>query len=142
MFEEREISRAFIREAEDDFDSAFSLLEKGKFSKVVMLCQSCAEKSIKAALILKKIISSEHKVIDLFIKEYSKELKEINKIENVVRFFEREGIKTRYPLFSRKDKPLWLPSESYNQRDAEESLQKAEFILNAIKNFLKDKYNV
>lgn len=123
-------------------DIAFSLLEKGKFSKVVMLCQSCAEKSIKAALIMKKIISSEHKVIDLFIKEYSGELKEINKIENAVRFFEREGVKTRYPLFSRKDKPLWLPSESYNKKNADESLTKAEFVLTTIKDFLKDRYNV
>lgn len=142
MFKFLEIAKAFVIESQDDLETASDILAKKRYSKVVFHCQGCIEKIIKAALIFKNIISSEHKVVDIFVKEFGKEIKNIERIDEAARFLERQGIKSRYPLFSRKDVSVWIPKQAYNEKDATESLKKAEFVFNTLLNFLKANYNL
>jgi HEPN domain-containing protein len=52
------------------------------------------------------------------------------------RELEIQGIKSRYPLFSRPDKPIWIPSEEYVEEDARDAIKKADFILNSLLQFI------
>ncbi len=53
------------------------------------------------------------------------------------RELEVQGIKTRYPLFSRPDMPMWIPSQEYTEEDASEAIRKSRFILDSLEKFIK-----
>lgn len=100
--------------------------------------QQSSEKAIKSCLALRNIISGEHKVTAFFEEEFSKDFdkKNFDEILKNARELEVLGIKTRYPLFSRPDKPLWIPSEEYTEEDAREAIRKSSFILDSLAKFI------
>ncbi|MCX9012377.1 MAG: hypothetical protein OIN66_14825 [Candidatus Methanoperedens sp.] len=55
---------------------------------------------------------------------------------------ERQAIKSRYPLFTNPERPIWIPSHEYTEHDADDAYRKAITILKTIKQFLKEKYNI
>ena len=68
---------AFFKEAKDDFESARELVEKGRYAKVVYLCQQCVEKSTKALLEIEELFVQEHdlsSIIRRFIQPRYKEV--------------------------------------------------------------------
>lgn len=141
MFNKNKVSEAFLKEAKNEIETAYDLMEKNRFSQVILHAQTGVEKLLKAALIMKGIIIEEHKIWNIFIENFGAEF-EINKIEEKVLSFERQGVKPRYPLFTREDLPIWIPSEMYNKEDAEEALKNASLIFKEISKFLKEKYAV
>jgi HEPN domain-containing protein len=52
------------------------------------------------------------------------------------------GFRTEYPLFGRRDLPVWIPSERYTEVDADEALQKAARVFEAVENHLAAEHNV
>lgn len=139
MFEPKKIAEAFLAESKIDLQSAKLLFEKGIYSRAVYFAQQSSEKAIKSCLALRNIISGEHKVTVFFEEEFSKDFGEkiFNEILKNARELEILGIKTRYPLFSRPDKPLWIPSEEYTEGDAREAIRKSGFILDSLAGFIK-----
>ncbi|MFZ3170222.1 MAG: HEPN domain-containing protein [Candidatus Methanoperedens sp.] len=97
-----------------------------------------SEKAIKSCLDIRNIISSEHKVTAFFEEEFSKDFdrKVFYEVLKYARELEIQGIKSRYPLFSRPDKPIWIPSEEYIEEDAGDAIRKANFILNSLMQFI------
>ncbi|MDP2844999.1 MAG: HEPN domain-containing protein [Candidatus Methanoperedens sp.] len=126
MFESTKIAKAFIAESKIDLISAQLLFDKGIYSRAVYFAQQSSEKAIKSCLALRNIISGEHRVTAFFEEEFRKDFdkKIFDEILKNARELEVLGVKTRYPLFSRPDKPLWIPSEEYTEEDAREAIIK------------------
>jgi hypothetical protein len=46
---------------------------------------------------------------------------------------ERHGARPRFPLFQRRDLPLWVPSRDYREEDALRALQSADYVVQRLR---------
>ena len=138
----KDICNALILDAKEDLKAAKILLDDSIHSKSVFHSQQAVEKALKAVLALNAIfITDSHVVSDKFSILFSK-FNQVKEVAEEAKFLERQGSKTRYPLFHNPIKPIWIPSKEYKKQDSDKALQKAEFVLNKILGFLKDKYKI
>ena len=135
-----EVARAFVKEAKVDLRSARLLSDGGEHSRAVAACQQAVEKAVKAALALKGIIVLEHQVADRLVAAFP-QMKNVRQIARKVKALEWEGTKTRYPLFGRVDLPIWMPSDSYDEGDANEAIADAEWVIQEIVTFIEQEYH-
>lgn len=142
MSRNREIARAYLKEAAADVNSARLLIAGGEYSQTIVHCQHAVEKTLKAALAMRNIIiTREHSVSPEFVRVYS-DWDEAKEIGLVVSALEKEGTRTEYPFFGRPDLPIWIPSERYGGADAEDALEKAEYVFEVVGAFLRETYEV
>jgi len=138
----KEIAEALMVEAKSDLDAAKLLLEGGIYSRSIYHSQQAVEKAMKSCLALAgRIITDDHWVSDRFIDTF-REMPNTLKIVRDAKFLEHQGTRSRYPLFRDSKKPLWIPSKEYTKDDANSAYKKAEYVFNAILEFLKDKYEI
>lgn len=138
----KDICNALIIDAKEDLKAAKILLDNSIYSKSVFHSQQVVEKALKAVLALNAIfITDEHVVSDKFNLLFSK-FNQLKEVAEEAKFLERQGSKTRYPLFHNPIKPIWIPSREYKNQDAEKALQKADLVLKKILGFLKDRYGI
>jgi len=136
-----EIARAFVKEARVDLRSAQLLSDGGEHSRAVAACQQAVEKAVKALLALKGIIVLEHQTADRLVAAFPR-MENVRQIARRVKALEWEGTKTRYPLFGRVDLPIWMPSDSYNEGDANEAITDAELVIQEIVTFVEQEYHL
>jgi HEPN domain-containing protein len=136
-----EVARAFFKEARVDLRSARLLSDGGEHSRAVAACQQAVEKAVKAALALKGIIVLDHQVADRLVAAFPR-MKNVRQIARKVKALEWEGTKTRYPLFGRVDLPIWMPSDSYNEGDANEAIADADWVIQEIVTFIEQEYHL
>ncbi len=55
---------------------------------------------------------------------------------------ESVAFRTEYPLFGRRDLPIWIPSERYAEVDADEALRKATRVFEAVENRLAAEHDI
>jgi|SRR5450759_1249142 len=134
MFDFTKISSAFLTESKLDLKAAKLLFENGIYSRAIYFAHQSSEKAIQLCLAIRNITSGEHKVTAFFEKEFSNDFdkKVFSEILKYARGLEIKGIKSRYPLFSSPDKPIWIPSGEYVEDDARDAIKKADFILNSL----------
>jgi len=138
----KDICSALIIDAKEDLKAAKILSDNHIYSKSIFHSQQAVEKSLKAVLALNAIlITDDHVVSDKFNILFSK-FNQIKEVAEEAKYLERQGSKTRYPLFHNPIKPIWIPSKEYKKQDAETALKKAGFVIDKIIAFLKDKYNI
>ena len=138
----KDICIALMIDAIDDLKAADVLLKNNIFSKSVYHSQQAVEKSLKAVLALNAIfITDEHVVSDKFSLLFAK-FNRVKEVADEAKFLERQGSKSRYPLFRDPIKPIWIPSREYKKDDAIKAYDKANFVLTKITEFLDEKYNV
>ncbi|PIN91205.1 DNA-binding protein [Candidatus Pacearchaeota archaeon CG10_big_fil_rev_8_21_14_0_10_32_14] len=114
----------WIKQAEDDLDSAEKNISIGKFYVSAFLSQQSVEKSLKAlALNSEKKLIKTHSVSMLakLLKLPQDMIKKISMIEPLYQ-------ETRYPDVASK-----VPSEEFDENDANEFLNIAEEVLQWIK---------
>ncbi len=142
MADAKQIFDALMVEALSDIRSAKLLLDGTEFSRSIYHSQQAVEKAMKASLVLAGIIiTDDHWVSDRFMQSFSA----IPNIQNLIRdakYLERQATKSRYPLFTNPDRPVWIPSREYTEQDAADAYRKAIAILKAIKQFLKEKHSI
>lgn len=142
MAELKKIFEALMLEANSDIRSAKLLLDGTEFSRSIYHSQQAAEKAMKASLALTgAIITDDHWVSDRF-KQAFPEMPDIHNLIRDSKYLERQAIKSRYPLFTNPEKPMWIPSREYNENDANDAYKKATTILKNITQFLKEKHSI
>jgi len=139
-------AKLFIKRAKEDLEVAKVLLETNHYPDAVYHSQQCAEKAIKAILVLNNVVIRRHIVSGVFrniiygmkIEESwrGKLLHLIPKIESL----EEHWVMPRYPepYFGE----FWNPLDEYTKEDAEECLKNAEEVLEVVKDFLKEEYGL
>ncbi len=129
-------------EAQSDIRSAKLLLDGTEFSRSIYHSQQAVEKAMKASLVLAGIvITDDHWVSDRFMQAFP-EMPNLRNLMRDSKYLERQAIKSRYPLFTDVERPMWVPSREYTEQDAEDAYRKATTILKAVKQFLKEKHNI
>lgn len=83
----------------------------------------------------------EHEVADRFVAAFPK-IEGVRDIGRMVKALEREGTKTRYPLFGRVDLPIWVPSERYGEEHATKAIKSASFVMQKVIDFIEKEYHL
>lgn len=142
MVDAKQIFEALMVEAQSDIRSAKLLLDGTEFSRSIYHSQQAVEKAMKASLVLAGIvITDDHWVSDRFMQAFP-EMPNLRNLMRDSKYLERQAIKSRYPLFTDVERPMWVPSREYTVQDAEDAYRKATTILKAVKQFLKEKHNI
>ncbi len=129
-------------EARSDIRSAKLLLDGTEYSRSIYHSQQAVEKAMKSSLVLTGIvITDDHWVSERFLKSFSV-MPDILNLTRDAKYLERQATKSRYPLFTSVEKPIWIPSQEYTEYDANDAFRKAIAILKAIIQFLKEKHNI
>jgi len=121
-------SKEFLLTAKEDLKAAEVLLKENNFNNSVYHSQQACEKAIKALLILHNEFLETHFVADRAAKFLDE------KTVNYAKSLERNWIITRYP-FKRKNE-IWSPVKAFTKMDAEESLEKAKFVVERIEEII------
>ncbi len=139
MADAKQIFEALMVEAQSDMQSAKLLLDGKEFSRSIYHSQQAVEKAMKASLVLTGIIiTDDHWVSDRFMQAFLA-MPDIKNLIRDAKYLERQATKSRYPLFTDAERPIWIPSREYSEHDANDAYRKAVTILKAIKQFLKEK---
>ncbi len=109
MVDAKQIFEALMLEAQSDLRSAKLLLDGEEFSRSIYHSQQAVEKAMKASLVLKGIIiTDDHWISDRFIQAFP-EIPNLHNLTRDSKYLERQATKSRYPLFTSAEKPIWIP---------------------------------
>ena len=132
--------------AQHDLAQAERALANSGYSDVVMYAQQSSEKIAKALLELEKHFESIHDVSDIFYvviikdKKYEQYEKEFLIVRKYLRWLAFHWGKSRYPIL--EGGVVVSPLDRYDKKFAEDALEKAKFIFEAISKALKEKHNL
>jgi len=142
MLSHRDIARALLIEAHADLEAARVLRQAGVYARCMAHCQHAVEKAFKAALAVRDvIITDRHEVSEDFRQTYA-DWSLCNELADVAAEMESIGFRTEYPLFGRRDLPVWIPSERYSEADAGKALRRATRVFQAVENYLATEHGV
>ncbi len=136
MHEPEEIARAFLTESDVDYRVAQLLRGTAFHSRTIAFAQQAVEKLVKACLALRGIVTLEHNLSSLFRALYQADFPDMDGLVTQINELERHGARPRFPLFQRRDLPLWIPSRDYREEDAARALQCAEYVVERVKPYL------
>jgi len=138
----RDIARALLIEAHADLEAARVLRQAGVYARSMAHCQHTVEKALKAVLAVRDvIITDRHEVSEDFRQAYA-DWSLCDELADIALDMESIGFRTEYPLFGRRDLPVWIPSERYTEANANEALQKATRVFKAVENYLAAEHDV
>jgi HEPN domain-containing protein len=137
MHEPEEIARAFLTESDVDLRVAQLLRGTMFHSRTIAFAQQAVEKVVKACLALRGVVTLEHNLSSLFRALYQADFSEMDELVKYIDELERHGARPRFPLFQRRDLPLWIPSRDYREEDAARAMQGAEYVVQRVKPYLE-----
>ena len=112
------------------------------YARCMAHCQQSVEKALKAALAVRDVIVTDrHEVSEDFRETYN-DWQLGGELADIAATTESIGFRTEYPLFGRRDLPIWIPSEQYSELDAKNFLQKAIRVFEAVDAYLSSEHNV
>jgi HEPN domain-containing protein len=138
MHDPVEIARAFLLEGDVDYRVAQILRGTEFHSRTVAFTQQAVEKLIKACLALRGVVTLEHNLSSLFRALYQADFAEMDTLVQHVDALERHGARPRFPLFQRRDLPMWVPSRDYGEADAARAYESAEYVWKRLKPYLEE----
>jgi HEPN domain-containing protein len=133
MHEPGEIARAFLNESDVDYRVAQLLRGTEFHSRTIAFAQQAVEKLVKACLALRGVVTLEHNLSSLFRALYQADLPDMDELVKHIEDLERHGARPRFPLFQRRDLPLWIPSRDYREEDAARAMYSAEYVVQRVK---------
>ncbi len=120
--------RRWLKQAEIDLDDARYSAEGGRYNLACFLCQQAAEKALKAYLYLQgNQLVWGHSVAEL-ADDASGADAGFEGLKETGSFLDRLYIPTRYP----NGLPGGIPSEAFNDKDAQEAIQAAKAVIDAV----------
>lgn len=135
MHDPKDIVEAYLIESEVDIEAARLTYVNGLYSRTIHFAQEAVEKITKACLTMRNIVTRDHKTSTLFLAVFRGQIDDIDKIYAAIISLEKHGARTRFPLYQRKDLPLWIPSKIYGESEAMEALSKGEYVYKVLKEF-------
>ncbi len=136
MHEPEEIARAFLAESDVDYRVAQLLRGTEYHSRTIAFAQQAVEKLVKACLALRGVVTLDHNLSSLFRALYQVEVPDIDEVVRHIDVLERHGARPRFPLFQRRDLPLWLPSRDYHEEDATRAMQSADYVVRRLQPYV------
>lgn len=136
MHEPQEIARAFLIESDVDYRVAQLLRGTEFHSRTIAFAQQAVEKMVKACLALRGVVTLEHNLSSLFRALYQAEFPDMDDIVTHIDALERHGARPRFPLYQRRDLPMWVPSRDYREEDAARALRSGEYVVQRLKPYL------
>ncbi len=137
MHEPEEIARAFLVESDVDYRVAQLLGGTEFHSRTIAFAQQAVEKLVKACLALRGVVTLDHHLSSLFRALYLADFPEMDELITHIDGLERHGARPRFPLFQRRDLPLWIPSRDYREEDAVRALHSARFVVERLRSYLE-----
>jgi HEPN domain-containing protein/predicted nucleotidyltransferase len=137
----KDFAEAMLKDGDRDFSIGKNLLRDEFFDKSVYHFQQSVEKCIKSVLIAFGTFQKTHFVGEVLVEvirdqslpdEWKQKLTEIAELSEEL---EPDVSLSRYPGII--NNMLWMPCDEYGLQEAEESLKKAELVLNAARDFKK-----
>jgi len=150
MLSHRDIARALLIEAHADTSAALStsleaaqaLWQAGVYARCMAHCQHTVEKALKAVLAIRDvIITDRHDVSEDFRQTYA-DWPLCEELADIAADMESIGFRTEYPLFGRRDLPVWIPSERYTRIDADEALRRATQVFESVESRLATEHDI
>lgn len=138
MHDPVDIARAFLQEGDVDYRVAQILRSTEYHSRTIAFTQQAAEKLVKACLALRGVVTLEHNLCSLFRALYQADFADMDTLVQHIDALERHGARPRFPLFQRRDLPMWVPSRDYGPADAARAFESAEYIWKRIKPYLDE----
>ncbi len=129
----REIYNEWLKEAENDFDAGKTLFDAKIYNSAVFHFQQSVEKILKAVLYFYDEQPWGHSILKLIqhLEGIGKE--QFSEIKSKGREFDVHYTSTRYP----DTLPEISPSELYDKRISQKLMNKAEYILNFVKEIIE-----
>ncbi len=137
MHEPEEIARAFLTESDVDYRVAQLLRGTEFHSRTIASAQQAVEKVVKACLALRGVVTLEHNLSSLFRALYLADFPEMDELVKHIDGLERHGARPRFPLFQRRDLPIWIPSRDYREEDAAHAMQSADYVVQRVRPHLE-----
>ncbi len=133
MHDPQEIARAFLIESDVDYRVTLLLCGTEFHSRTIAFAQQAVEKLVKACLALRGVVTLDHNLSSLFRALYQADFPEMDELVRHIDTLERHGARPRFPLFQRRDLPMWVPSRDYREGDATRALQSAEYVVQRLR---------
>ncbi len=137
MHDPKDIVEAYLIESEVDIEAARLTYVNGLYSRTIHFSQEAVEKITKACLTMRSVVTRDHKTSTLLLAVFKGEIEDIDKIYECIISLEKHGARTRFPLYQRKDLPLWIPSKIYGEPEAMEALSKGEYVYKVLREFVQ-----
>jgi HEPN domain-containing protein len=138
----RDIARAFLREASSDLNSARALLPAGEYARCIAHGQQTVEKALKAVLAARgTIVTGRHQVSSDFAASCS-DVPNAAQITQIAIRLESAGSRSEYPLFGDPNRPIWIPSERFGNADAQQALDEATLVFDTLAHYLANTHGV
>ena len=142
MLSHRDIARALLVEAYADLEAARVLRQAGVYARCMAHCQQMVEKALKAALAVRDVIVTDRHGVSEDFRQFYQNWSRCDELADIGVAMENIGFRTEYPLFGRRDLPVWIPSERYTEADAEGALGKAAHVFERIESYLATEHSV
>lgn len=143
MTQNTDIAKAYLIEANNDFDVVSLLIENKKFSAATYHAQQSIEKLLKACLAAEsKIGIYKHEIFSFFLNEFKDKIDNTTmaKLEDAVIPLEENWAISRYPDWSVK--PIWIPSQQFTLDNAIMSETRMRTVFEILIPFLKKNYKI
>ncbi len=132
-----EIARAFLIECDVDYQVAEMLAKTAFHSRTIAFAQQAVEKLVKGCLALRGVVTLEHNLSSLFRALYQVDFPDMDEMVRRIEELEHHGARPRFPLFQRRDLPLWVPSRDYREEDGIRAMRSAEYVVQRVKPYLE-----
>lgn len=136
MLSHRDIARALLTESAADLAAARALARSGIHARSIAHCQQTVEKALKAALAVRHVVVTDRHDVSEDFRDTFPDWSSAHELAELAADLEDLGSRTEYPLFGRRDLPVWVPSEHYTEADSRQSLDKAVRVFEAVTDWL------
>ncbi len=143
MIKQLEVAKAYLIEANNDYEVVSMLVEKKKFNLAVYHAQQAVEKLLKACLAAEgKIGIYKHEIFSFFLNEFKDKIDNptMAKLEDAVIPLEENWAISRYPDWSVK--PIWIPSQQFTLDNAMMSETRMRTVFEILIPLLKKNYKI
>lgn len=143
MIQKLDVAKAYLIEANNDYDVVSMLIEKKKFSIAVYHAQQAVEKLLKACLAAEgKIGIYQHEIFSFFLNAFSDKIDNETMVvlEEAVVPLEENWAISRYPDWSVK--PIWIPSQQITLDNANLNETRMRSVFEILLPFLKKNYKI